>query len=97
MKDAATGEVAGGAVVAVVLAPAGDGVAGGFDVVVDAGLGCGAAGGAGVDVDAEGVEGAAALAGPAGSFRLETMHTINPFSSILYDSTVLVSTKIFPE
>jgi uncharacterized protein YjfI (DUF2170 family) len=29
-------------------------------------------------------------------FTLDTMHTIKPFSSILYDSTVLASCKILP-
>lgn len=75
-------------------AGAGDGVAGGFaveDVFVE---GAGAAGTDGVEVDGAGVDGSAGFGAALG---FEVMHTMNPFSSILYDSTVLSSCKILPE
>jgi hypothetical protein len=58
--------------------------------------GAGAAGAAGVcTATGAGVEGVGLLDDPG--FGFETMHTTKPFSSILYDSTVLESCKILPE
>ena len=77
-------------------AGAGDGVAGGLVVGVVVGAGAGAAGGAdGVEADRAGVEGSAA--GLGAGFGFEVMHTMKPFSSILYDSMVLSSCRILPE
>jgi hypothetical protein len=63
--------------------------------VLDAAAGAGAEGvwaGTGA-----GVEGAALLDDAAGvAFGLETMQTMKPFSSMLYDSTVLASWRILP-
>ena len=78
----------------VVDAGAGEGVAGGFAAVV-AGAATGAAGAEGVDAGFAGVEGSAAGFGAGLGF--EVMHTMNPFSSILYDSMVLSSCNILPE
>ena len=74
-------------------AGAGDGVAGAFCVLDE---GAGAAGATGVWAAAgAGVEGAALLV-DAAAFGLETMQTMKPFSSMLYDSTVLASCRILP-
>ncbi len=91
---------------------AGDGVAGGLVVEeVDAGAGADGVcttGGAGVDGaalldDAAGdgfgcdrVRPSSALAIILPSYTLDTMQTTKPFSSILYDSTVLPSCRILP-
>lgn len=74
---------------------AGEGVAGAFCVLDD---GAGAVGAAGVWTrGGAGVEGAALLEDAAGAvFGLETMHTMKPFSSMLYDWTVLASCRILP-
>jgi hypothetical protein len=76
-------------------AGAGEGVAGAFWVLEEA---VGAAGAAGVWAGAgAGVEGAALLLDDAGAaLGLETMQTMNPFSSMLYDSIVLASCRILP-
>lgn len=59
--------------------------------------GAGAAGATGVWAAAgAGVEGAALLDDAAAAFGLETMQTMKPFSSMLYDSTVLASCRILP-
>jgi hypothetical protein len=74
-------------------AGAGEGVAGAFCVLDE---GAGAAGAAGVWAAAgAGVEGATLL-DDAAAFGLETMQTMKPFSSMLYDSTVLASCRILP-
>jgi hypothetical protein len=78
-------------------AGAGEGVAGAFCVLDD---GAGAAGAAGVWTrGGAGVEGGAALLEDAAgaAFGLETMQTMKPFSSMLYDWTVLASCRILPE
>lgn len=78
---------------------AGVGVPGAAGVDEETGAGAaGAAGAAGVWAGGgAGVEGAAWLDDPAGgALGFDTMHTTNPFSSMLYDSTVLPSCKIFP-
>ncbi len=95
----------------VAAAPAGEGVAGAA-AVVEVLAGAGAAGvateaGAGVDGAFEDVAAAAGaalgcydvsldLASSGSQITFCTMHTMNPFSSILYNSTVLASCKIFP-
>lgn len=77
------------------VAGAGEGVAGAFCVEADDGAG--AAGAAGVWTWAgAGVEGAALLDDAAEGFGLETMHTMKPFSSMLYEPTVLASCRILP-
>jgi hypothetical protein len=54
--------------------------------------GAGAEGAAGVCAAAgAGVEGATLLDDAGAAFGLETMHTMKPFSSMLYDSTVFAS------
>lgn len=64
------------------LVGAGDGVAGAFWMAEKAGAG--AAGAAGVCAGAgAGVDGAALLDDDADALGLETMHTTNPFSSML--------------
>lgn len=82
-------------------AGAGDGVAGAcwaeVDVDVDVDDAMGAAGAAGVwATTGAGVEGAALLDEAADGLGLETMQTMKPFSSMLYDSTVLASCRILP-
>ena len=78
-------------------AGAGEGVAGGSEVVVVDGTEgtAGAGGAAGVDTVCAGVDGSAAGFGAA--FGFEVMHTMKPFSSILYDSIVLSSWRILPD
>jgi hypothetical protein len=72
------------------VAGAGEGVAGAFCDAADDGAG--AEGAVGVCAAAgAGVEGAALLEDAAAAFGLETMHTMKPFSSMLYDSTVFAS------
>jgi hypothetical protein len=76
-------------------AGAGEGVPGTF-WVFDEDAGAGAAGAAGVwAVAGAGVEGAGLL-DAAAALGLETMQTMKPFSSILYDSTVFASCRILP-
>jgi hypothetical protein len=73
---------------------AGEGVPGTFCEFDE---GAGAAGAAGVWAGAgAGVEGAALLDDAAAALGLETMQTMNPFSSMLYDSTVFASCRILP-
>ena len=81
---------------AAVDAGTGVGVAGGFEVVVDV-VDCTGAGGGtdGVDTGWAGVEGGST--GFGAGFGLDVMHTMKPFSSILYDSIVLSSCRILPE
>lgn len=100
---AGAGEGVAGAPAAVLEAGAGAGGAAG----VRAAAGAGVEGGCDEDVAAD-VDGAALgcmerllgnLGGRDGGIdsTFETMHTMNPFSSILYDSIVLGSCKILPE
>jgi hypothetical protein len=75
-------------------AGAGEGVAGAVCVFDE---GAGAAGAEGVWAAAgAGVEGAALLDDAAAALGLETMQTMKPFSSMLYDSTVFASCRILP-
>ena len=72
----------------------GEGVAGGCAAAPVVGADTGAAGGAGVEATLAGVDGSAVLGAGLG---LVVMHTMKPFSSILYDSIVLSSCRILPE
>ena len=89
-------QLPGDSVAAAVDAGTGVGVAGGFEVVVDVVDCTGAGGGAeGVDTGCAGVDGGST--GFGAGFGLDVMHTMKPFSSILYDSIVLSSCRILPE
>jgi len=78
-------------------AGAGEGVAGGSAGAEDA-AGAGAEGVAGVcAAGGAGVETAVLLDDAAAGLGFEIMQTTNPFSSMLYDSTVFSSCRILPE
>jgi len=84
---------AGSPAAAVVPAGAGVGVVGALAVVV-VNAGAGAVGATGVSAEAgAGVVGALEVDGApaAAALGLETMQTMNPFSSMLYDSAVAAS------
>lgn len=75
-------------------AGAGEGVAGACWGAVEEAAGAGAAGV--WAATGAGVEGGALLEDAAEGLGLETMQTMKPFSSMLYDSTVLASCRILP-